>query len=59
MKPKTILLIIGVLVLITGVLPLIKSFLPQLIPTEGIIYQAIIILLGIIGIIAGLSKKIY
>ena len=59
MKEKYVLMIVGFLVTLIGALPLIKPYLPQLsaIPTEGIIYQIILIVIGIISIGYAFQKK--
>ena len=59
MKPKTILFIIGLLVLVLGALPLASKYLPAAIPTSGVIYQAVLIVLGLIGMVASMSNKVY
>jgi len=49
---KWVLLLVGILVLAMGVIPLLKPYVPQLavIPTEGVVYQIALIVLGIIAI---------
>ena len=52
MQKKWILTIVGVLVLLMGALPLLKPFVPQLasIPSEGMIYNVLLVLIGIVAI---------
>lgn len=54
-------LFLGILVIIAGVLPLITQYnliaLPSFIPTSGLTYQAIIIVLGVLLIIFGKPSK--
>jgi hypothetical protein len=56
MKAKTILTVTSLLVLIMGALPFLKDNLPASIPTSGTIYQAVLIIIGLIGIVAGFSN---
>ena len=57
-KPKTVLIIVGILVAVMGLLPILADnwTLPDFIPVSGNIYQAIIIALGIIAIYFGAKK---
>jgi len=57
MRPKTILFIISLVVLIIGILPLIKQLIPPVIPTEGIIYSAALIIVGLIGLVSSMTNR--
>jgi len=50
---KFVTISIGLLTIFGGVLPFIQNFLPEIIPTSGILYSAIIIVIGIIGLLYG------
>lgn len=57
---RWMMILIGVLVVLGGLLPLLKSHLPgtlSFLPTEGMGYQAVIILIGLVAIIYGVKKK--
>ncbi len=61
---KKELFIIGLLVALVGALPFLKdvaALAPYLanIPTEGIIYQAIIIFLGLVAMLLGKPTRTY
>ena len=50
---KFVTIAIGLLTILGGILPFIQNFLPAVIPTSGILYSGLIIVIGIIGIIYG------
>jgi|GEM_PF-5651780 len=57
MRPRVILFLIGICVLLLGILPLIANLIPAaatwiegLPPAGSVIYQALLVLLGIIAI---------
>ena len=54
-------ILIGLLIVLGGLLPLLVQYnvLPSSIPHEGLLYQLIIILIGIIAIWYGLKKFKY
>lgn len=57
---RIMLVFIGILVVLGGLLPLLKSYLPGMLsflPTEGVGYQAVIILIGLVAIIYGVKKR--
>ena len=58
MKAKTVLFVISLLVLVLGVLPFVKQYISAVIPVSGTIYQAALIVLGLIGIIASFNKRL-
>jgi len=51
--------IIGLLTLLAGILPFLDGFgiLPVIIPTSGMYYSGIIVLIGIIGIFYGIKTQ--
>ena len=50
---KFIVISLALLTVLGGILPFIQNFLPAVIPTSGILYSGLIIVIGIIGIIYG------
>jgi len=57
---RAMMIVIGVLVVIGGLLPLLKNYLPEVLaflPTEGVAYQSLIIVIGLGAIIYGIKKK--
>lgn len=64
MKPKSILFLIGFIVLLMGAVPLILEFVPaaaewkDTLPTAGsIVYQSVLVILGIVAIGQALKKN--
>lgn len=50
---KFVTIAIGLLTILGGILPFIQNFLPAIIPTSGILYSGLIIIIGIVGVIYG------
>jgi len=50
---KFIVISLALLTVLGGILPFIQNFLPAVIPTSGILYSGLIVVIGIIGIIYG------
>ena len=50
---KSVTIALALLTVLGGVMPFLQNFIPAVIPTSGILYSGIIILIGIIGIIYG------
>ena len=52
-------LIIGLLMLLAGILPLLASFgiLPAIVPTSGVFYSGLVILIGFIGFLYGIKSR--
>ena len=50
---KFVTIAIGLLTILGGILPFIQNFVPAGIPTSGMLYSAIIVVIGIIGMIYG------
>jgi len=50
-RPVTIAL--ALLTIIGGILPFIQNFVPVGIPTSGVLYSVIIVVIGVIGVIYG------
>jgi len=44
---------IAILTILGGILPFLQNFLPAIIPTSGILYSVIIVIIGVIGLIYG------
>ena len=53
---KIVLVAIGLMTILGGLLPFIQSYVPIAIPTSGLLYSGIIILIGVAGFIYGASK---
>ena len=53
---KLVLVVIGLITILGGLLPFIQIYIPISIPTSGIVYSGMIILIGVIGFIYGASK---
>lgn len=51
---KAMIIFLGLLTLFGGVVPLISNMLPDVLPTTGPLYSAIIIIIGVIGLTYGL-----
>jgi len=51
--------IIGLLTLLAGILPFLAGFgiLPAIIPTSGVFYSGLVILIGIIGFLYGIKSR--
>jgi len=51
--------IIGLLTLLAGVLPFLDGFgiLPAIVPTSGVIYSGLVILIGAIGFLYGIKSR--
>lgn len=58
---KGMLVFIGLLTLLGGILPLVANYitLPKYIPTEGIGYQLLIIIIGLFAIFYGMKRSRY
>ena len=59
MQANTILKIISFLIVVLGALPLIKQYtniIPAVVPTAGIIYEAALIIIGLIGLYFSFKK---
>ena len=56
---KTMLVFIGLLVILAGLLPLLVKYVSALdiIPTTGIWYQVIIIVIGVIAVLYGMKGR--
>jgi hypothetical protein len=50
---KFVTIAIALLTIFGGILPFIQNFIPEIIPTSGLLYSAMIIVIGIIGMIYG------
>lgn len=50
---KFVTIAIALLTILGGILPFIQNFVPAGIPTSGLLYSAMIIVIGIIGMIYG------
>lgn len=50
---KFVTIAIGLLTILGGILPFIQNFVPAIIPTSGILYSGLIIIIGVVGIIYG------
>lgn len=57
---KIMIVIIGLLTLLAGVLPFLAGFgiLPAGVPTSGVFYSGLIIIIGVIGILYGIRPHI-
>ena len=53
---KVVLFLVGLMTILGGLLPFSKSFIQLPIPTSGPLYSGIIILIGVAGLIYGMSK---
>jgi len=51
--------IIGLLILFAGILPFLAGFgiLPAIVPTSGVIYSGLVILIGVIGFLYGIKSR--
>ncbi len=51
--------IIGLLTLLAGILPFLAGFgiLPSIVPTSGVFYSGLVILIGIIGFLYGIKSR--
>ncbi len=50
---KFVTIAIALLTILGGILPFIQNFVPAIIPTSGILYSSLIIVIGVVGIIYG------
>lgn len=50
---KFVTIAIGLLTILGGILPFLQNFIPVIIPTSGILYSGVIIVIGIVGIVYG------
>lgn len=50
---KYVTIAIGILTILGGILPFIQNFVPAGIPTSGLLYSAMIIVIGIVGMVYG------
>ena len=50
---KYVTIAIALLTIFGGILPFIQNFVPAIIPTSGLLYSGMIIVIGIIGMIYG------
>ena len=50
---KFITMAIALLTILGGILPFIQNYVPEIIPTSGLLYSVLIIIIGIIGLIYG------
>lgn len=57
---KMMMIIIGLLTVLAGVLPFLKGFgiLPAGVPTSGVFYSGLIIIIGVIGLLYGIRPHI-
>ena len=53
---KLVLFAVGLMTILGGLFPFIQHYIPIAIPTTGPLYSGIIILIGVIGFIYGVSK---
>jgi len=51
--------IIGLLTLLAGILPFLAGFgiLPAIVPTSGIFYSGLVVLIGVIGFLYGIKSR--
>ncbi|MCH8003080.1 MAG: hypothetical protein IH934_00475 [Nanoarchaeota archaeon] len=50
---KIVTIALGLLTILGGILPFIQNFVPALIPTSGLLYSGLIVVIGVIGMIYG------
>ena len=50
---KFVTIAIALLTILGGILPFIQNFVPAIIPTSGLLYSGMIIIVGVIGVIYG------
>ncbi len=50
---KFVTMALALLTILGGILPFIQNFVPAIIPTSGILYSGLIIVIGVVGVIYG------
>ena len=50
---KFVTIALAALTVLGGILPFIQNFVPAIIPTSGILYSGLIIVIGVVGVIYG------